>query len=116
MGVRGRRRSLRVEDDNLQRMNIFSAPHRGLKNPCFLALAIWATMATTVFAHPGHSMSEASASHLLTSPDHAAVLALFGIAAAVASHLIGQQAARRVLRGCALAAFAGAVVLWHVRV
>jgi hypothetical protein len=66
-------------------------------------------------AHPGHNLSDASPQHLLTSPDHLAVLAFGGIALWLAGRFVQRQLPRRLLQGAGLAAILSAAVIWGVR-
>ena len=58
--------------------------------------------ATTVWAHPGHSLTQGPVGHLLSSPDHATVLV--GIAALlyILSGLVSERKVRRTLQWFAL--------------
>jgi hypothetical protein len=69
----------------------------------------------TTQAHPGHNLRDASPQHLLTSPDHLAVLALGGVALWLAGRFVQRQLPRRLLQGAGLAAILGAAVIWGVR-
>ena len=72
-------------------------------------------IALTAQAHPGHDLRDASPQHLLTSPDHLAVLALGGAALWLVGRFVPRQLPRRLLQGAGLAALLGAVVIWSVR-
>lgn len=71
--------------------------------------------ALTAQAHPGHDLRDASPQHLLTSPDHLALLALGGFALWLAGRFVQRQLPRRLLQGAGLAAMLSAVVVWGVR-
>ena len=73
------------------------------------------TIALTAQAHPGHDLRDASPQHLLTSPDHLAVLALGGLALWLAGRFVQRQLPRRLLQGAGLAAILSAAVIWGVR-
>ena len=78
------------------------------------ALALLAT-SLSARAHPGHSLHDASTAHLLTSPNHLAVLALGGVVFFTAGYFIQRRLPRRLLQGCGLAAVLAAVVGWGLR-
>ena len=69
----------------------------------------------TTQAHPGHNLLDAPPRHLLTSPDHLAVLALGGVALWLAGRFVQRQLPRRLLQGAGLAAILSAAVIWGVR-
>jgi len=76
-----------------------------------------ATLATVLHApvlhaHPGHSLGDADAQHLLTSPDHIAVLAIGGLGLWLVGRLVQRRLPRRVLQSLGLAALATAAVFW----
>ena len=73
------------------------------------------SIALTAQSHPGHHLSDASPQHLITSPDHLAVLALGGIALWIAGRFVRRQLPRRLLQGAGLAAILSAAVIWGVR-
>ena len=72
-------------------------------------------LALTAEAHPGHDIRDASPQHLLTSPDHLAVLALGGAALWFAGRFVQRQLPRQLLQGSGLAAVLAAGVLWGFR-
>ena len=88
-----------------------------LKSPLHLALSAAALALTTGFAqaHPGHALHDANASHLLTSPDHLAVLALGGAAAWFGARWVERRLPRRALQIFGIVAIAAAAVLWGIR-
>jgi peptidoglycan/LPS O-acetylase OafA/YrhL len=72
-------------------------------------------LAISAFAHPGHDLRDATPQHLLTSPDHLAVLALGGVALWFAGRFVQRQLPRRLLQGAGLAAVLTAALIWGVR-
>ena len=72
-------------------------------------------IALTAQAHPGHDLRDASPQHLLTSPDHLALLALGGGALWLAGRFAQRQLPRRLLQGAGVAAMLSAAVIWGVR-
>jgi hypothetical protein len=66
-------------------------------------------------AHPGHSLHDASAAHLLSSPGHLAVLALGGVAFFAAGYFVRSRLPRRLLQGCGAAGVLAAVMVWGLR-
>ncbi|HTH47935.1 MAG TPA: hypothetical protein VMB21_10520 [Candidatus Limnocylindria bacterium] len=71
--------------------------------------------AVSVQAHPGHSLSDVSVAHLLTSPDHLAILAVGGVLMLAAAQLARQSASKRLLRHGGAVALIGAALLWSLR-
>ena len=69
----------------------------------------------SLLAHPGHDWSEATPEHLLTSPDHLAVLALGGAALWLAGRLVKSQLPGRLLQSAGLVAVLTAAVIWGIR-
>jgi hypothetical protein len=88
-----------------------------LKSPLRLALSIAVLAFATGLAqaHPGHGLHDASPTHLLTSPDHLAVLALGGAAAWFGARWVGRRLPRRLLQILGVAALTTAAVLWGIR-
>lgn len=78
------------------------------------ALALTATV-LSARAHPGHSLSEASPAHMVTSPYHLATLALAGLGMFAAARLVQRVWARRALQVGGGLAFAAVLVLWGLR-
>ena len=72
-------------------------------------------LALTAQAHPGHDLRNATPQHLLTSPDHLAVLALCGVALWFAGRLAQRQMPRRILQCTGVFAILTAAVIWGVR-
>jgi hypothetical protein len=66
-------------------------------------------------AHPGHNLSDVNAQHLLTSPDHLAVLALGGLGLWFAARFVQRRLPRKLLQGLGLLALVTAVVLWGIQ-
>jgi hypothetical protein len=66
-------------------------------------------------AHPGHSLHDATVSHVLTSPYHLAVLALGGVALWFAGRFVQRQLPRLLLQGAGVVAILSAAVIWGVR-
>jgi hypothetical protein len=65
-------------------------------------------------AHPGHSWSDASPAHLLTSPYHLVLLAWGGATIFFAARWVERRAGRRLLQGLGVAALTTAAVLWSL--
>lgn len=66
----------------------------------------------TVWAHPGHSLTDASWKHVLLSPDHLSVLLAVGAALFVVGRWVQRRLARRVLQwGGAVMAVASLLLL-----
>jgi hypothetical protein len=72
-------------------------------------------LALTAQAHPGHDLLDATPRHLLTSPDHLAVLTAGGVALWIAGRFVQRQLPRRLLQGVGLAAILVAAVVWGIR-
>lgn len=73
-------------------------------------LAILAAVSSAQ-AHPGHSLSESKAAHVLSSPYHLAILALGGALMIASAQLVRRDASRRLLLHGGAVALMGAVVL-----
>lgn len=78
----------------------------------FLALLAGVPLAN---AHPGHSFSEATAAHLLTSPGHLAVLVLVGAAMFLGAQFVQRRLPRRALQAAGCLAFLSGVILFGLR-
>lgn len=76
------------------------------------AMAAWAPLAQ---AHPGHSLGDVSAVHLLSNSDHLAVLAVGGTALCFLARAVHVRLPRRVLQVGGTLVFAFAVVVWGLR-
>ena len=80
------------------------------------AVSAWLlALAFTAQAHPGHDLRDATPQHLLTSPDHLAVLALGGVALWFAGRLAQRQMPRRILQCTGVVALLTSAVLWGLR-
>ena len=66
-------------------------------------------------AHPGHSLGDAGVAHALTSPNHLAALALFGLGLFVGAQFVQRHLPRRALQCGGALTLACAAVLWGVR-
>jgi hypothetical protein len=82
---------------------------RLLKSAATLVIVLHALV---LRAHPGHSLGDSDAQHLLTSPDHLGVLALGGLGLWFVGRLVQRRLPRRVLQSLGLAALGTAAVLW----
>jgi uncharacterized membrane protein len=80
-----------------------------------LTLAAILGAALPALAHPGHSLTDASASHLLTSPFHVLTLAAMGVVTYAAARLVQKQAPRLALQATGTMLMVTAVVLWGLR-
>jgi uncharacterized membrane protein len=92
-----------------------------MKQPSFAASPLAAALAFALGsamaqAHPGHGLHDASATHILTSPYHLAVLALSGAVLLLVARFVQRRLPRRLLQGAGLAALAVATVIWGVRI
>ena len=67
-------------------------------------------------AHPGHGLAEQGAWHAVTSPDHAAVLAVAGFGMWLGARFIQRRLARQAVQWTGAAAMLAAVLLLGVRV
>jgi hypothetical protein len=66
-------------------------------------------------AHPGHGWFAYGAGHVVTSPYHLAVLALFGATTFAGAHLIRRRLPRRAMQCLGMMALAVSVMLWGLR-
>jgi len=85
-----------------------------------LKVRLLTSAATTAFAlsasaHPGHDWAAVDARHLVTSPDHLAVLALAGVVLCLGARFVQARWPRRMLQGAGLVAVAVAAVVWGLR-
>lgn len=94
-------------------MNIIMKYGHLLKTLLTLA-AVMALGATAAHAHPGHSLSDESAMHFVTSPYHLLVLALGGVALCGAAVLVKHTTARRLLAAGGAIALLAAAALWQM--
>jgi hypothetical protein len=86
----------------------------------FLSAVCLGLATVTAGAHPGHGLSEANASHVLTSPYHLAVVAGCLVTAALTlfagAKVVQHPAARRTLQitaACAMLAAAVTALIWR---
>ena len=79
------------------------------------ALALLALSGSTAYAHPGHSLTDAGALHVLTSPYHLVLLALIGLALWAVGSFVHHAVPRRLLKFTGGGALVSAVVLWGLR-
>ena len=94
-------------------MNIITKHARTLKAR-FATASLLAAGAVAAHAHPGHSLSDESAMHFVTSPYHLMVLALGGVALCGAAVLAKHTVARRLLAVGGAAALLAAAALWQM--
>lgn len=66
-------------------------------------------------AHPGHSLTEAPTAHLLTSPDHLAVLVLVGAAMCLWAQFVRRRLPRRALQFAGSLAILSALIVFGKR-
>lgn len=78
----------------------------------YIALLIGGLLPLAASAHPGHDITQASATHILTSPYHIMMLALGGAAFWWAGTQVQRRVPARVLSGVGLLMMVGAVLLW----
>jgi peptidoglycan/LPS O-acetylase OafA/YrhL len=78
----------------------------------YFTLVLGAMLPMAASAHPGHDLSQASATHILTSPYHIMMLALGGAALWFAGSQVQRRLPARVLSFAGLLMMAGAVLLW----
>ncbi len=88
---------------------------RGSRVGVLLTSAATIAFALSASAHPGHDLTEVDARHLLTNPDHLAVLALSGVALWFGARQVHERMPRRLLQGTGFAAIAVAAVVWGLR-
>jgi hydrogenase/urease accessory protein HupE len=65
-----------------------------------------------LLAHPGHALHEAGPAHLVTSPDHLAMLVAIGAGLILCGQIFRRRVPRLVLRSCGVLTLAGAIALW----
>ena len=81
-----------------------------------IALTIGSFLLTlSASAHPGHDFRDAAPQHLLTSPDHLAVLALGGVTLWLTGRFVQRNLPRYLLQGAGVAALLASAVLWGLR-
>ena len=66
-------------------------------------------------AHPGHSLTDATVAHLVTSPGHLVVLVLLGAVMFLGAQFVRQRLLRRALQAAGCLAFVGGVILGGLR-
>ena len=77
---------------------IFDWTRKGIWSAAWLSL-----MALPVAAHPGHGLTEASAAHVFTSPDHCLVLVGIALVLGLSARLVRRSKVRRWMQlGAAL--------------
>jgi hypothetical protein len=72
-------------------------------------------IASSAHAHPGHSLKDATAAHIVSSPYHLAALAGAGLLIFGASWCIQRQRPRRGMQFAGLVAMGAALLLWGTR-
>jgi hypothetical protein len=112
---RGPNRSLNSMTKNMTPHHSTSMPEASPRNSGKRSV-IWALALVGAClpagAHPGHAWHEASTTHLLTSPNHLAALALAGMAIWSAGWFIQRRVPRRLFQFGGAFAIATAAVLW----
>ena len=88
------------------------SPVTSARRVAILAVGLWTTSAG---AHPGHALTEAPVSHLLTSPYHLLMLSAIGAMCWLAALGVQRRNPRRLLQVCGATAWVGAAVLWGLR-
>ncbi len=78
----------------------------------YIALLVGGLLPMAASAHPGHDLTQASATHILTSPYHIMMLALGGAVLWFAGTQVQRRLPARVLSFAGLLMMAGAVLLW----
>jgi len=78
----------------------------------YVALLVGTMIPMAASAHPGHDLTQSSATHILTSPYHIMVLALGGAVLWFAGTQVQRRVPARVLSALGVVMMAGAVVLW----
>jgi len=78
----------------------------------YIALLVGGLLPMAASAHPGHDITQASATHILSSPYHIMMLALGGAALWFAGTQVQRRLPARVLSCAGLLMMAGAVLLW----
>ncbi len=75
-------------------------------------LAAPLTGAFSAVAHPGHSLTDSSVSHALTSPDHLVALATTGGLMWAIGRLVQRRSVRRALQFSGAACVLAAAIVW----
>ena len=78
----------------------------------YVALLVGTMIPMAASAHPGHDLTQSSATHILTSPYHIMMLALGGAVLWFAGTQVQRRLPARVLSALGVVMMAGAVVLW----
>lgn len=78
----------------------------------YVALLVGTMIPMAASAHPGHDLTQASATHIFTSPYHIMVLALGGAVLWFAGTQVQRRIPARVLSTLGVVMLVGAVVLW----
>ena len=72
-------------------------------------------LALPALAHPGHSLTDAGAAHLLTSPFHMVTLAVMGAVTYAGARLVQRRLPRQAMQVAGVAMLFSAAVLWGMR-
>lgn len=75
-------------------------------------LAASLTGAFSAVAHPGHSLTDSSVSHVVTSPDHLVALAATGGLLWAIGRLMQRPSVRRALQFSGAACLLAAAIVW----
>ena len=78
------------------------------------ALALFAGV-PLASAHPGHSLTDATVAHWVTSPGHLVVLVLLGAMLFLGAQVVQQRVPRRALQAVGCLAFFGGVIRFGLR-
>ena len=90
-------------------------PQRRGRHPGAAIVYCLSAIASTARAHPGHSLLDGTAAHIVTSPYHLAALAGGGLLLVGAGWSIKRQTPRRFVQYVGVVAMAAAVLLWGLR-
>jgi len=80
---------------------------RGLSGATLLALGVLQAQ-----AHPGHSLLDATTTHLASSPYHVTVLVLSGVTLCFGARLVQRRWPRHLFQAAGAIALASAVAIW----
>ena len=72
-------------------------------------------VASSAQAHPGHSLGEHGAVHVVTSPYHLSMLAAVGVALWFGGRFVQSHLSRRILQGTGIAAVLAAGAIFGSR-
>jgi len=75
------------------------------------AVGLWLSNAV-VQAHPGHGLTDVNPTHLVTSPDHVAILLFSATLLFLGGRAVQQRWRRRLLQSAGMLALAGAGIVW----